>query len=148
MTSQFNAQTGPIVSLGLELERANLRALRTSIENELERLFSILDAIDGDPDLEPSFGTVMPGYVDEAESDADLEPSLGWTGTYAHGTDQDLEEEHDGREPDEDFEGNTDDNGIGDRGGLDEQYGIDATVARFVIVGTVERTYHTIPESY
>jgi len=148
MTSQFYARSGPIASPAIDPERTRLRALRAEIERELERMIDLLDAIDGDPDFEPSFGSVAPGHVDEAEPDADLEPSLGWTSTYAHGSDQDLEEEHDGREPDEDFEGNTDDNGIGDRGGLDEQYGIDATVTRFPLYGTIDGTAHIIPETY
>ena len=123
MTSQFYARSGPIVPPVIDPERQRLHALRAQIEAELERMIDLLDAIDGDPDLEPSLGSVAPGHVDEAEPDTDLEPSLCWTSTYAHGSDQDLEEEHDGREPDEDFEDNTDDNGIADQGGLQEQYG-------------------------
>jgi hypothetical protein len=38
--------------------------LRRTVEDEVERLFAMLDA---DPDLEPSFGSLMPGALDEAE---------------------------------------------------------------------------------
>jgi hypothetical protein len=55
---------------------------RQSIEAEIERLISILDDLDPDPDLEPStgyqgaeFGTMA--AMDEAEPDADGEPTLG-----------------------------------------------------------------------
>lgn len=122
MTSQFYARSGQISPPVIDPERQRLHALRAQIEAELERMIDLLDAIDGDPDLEPTMGFVAHGFVDEAEPDADFEPSLGWTSTYAHGSDQDLEDEHDGREPDEDFE-DADDNGIADHGGLQEQYG-------------------------
>ncbi|WP_152049034.1 hypothetical protein [Aureimonas psammosilenae] len=50
---------------------------RVLIEDEIERLISLLDVIDGDPD---------------AEDDGAAEPSLGWTLTMAHGTTDDREE--------------------------------------------------------
>ncbi|WP_152044510.1 hypothetical protein [Aureimonas psammosilenae] len=50
---------------------------RVLIEDEIERLISLLDVIDGDPD---------------AEDDGAIEPSLGWTLTMAHGTTDDLEQ--------------------------------------------------------
>lgn len=48
--------------------------------------------------------------LDQADGDPEAEPSLGWSATSAttvldrHGTTVDLEEAHDGREPDEDLE--------------------------------------------
>ena len=70
--------------------------LRKEARDEIERLLSFLDAID-DPELED----------DEVEQDPDQEPSLaaGQTGEYddqarwAAGGREDLEHEHDGREP-------------------------------------------------
>lgn len=61
--------------------------LRPTIEAEIERLIALLDAMDGDPDLEPSLGfnvlmLTYAGAVDlvDLEGDtADDEPSLGWT---------------------------------------------------------------------
>ena len=43
----------------------------------IDTLIDLLDAIDPDPDLEPTMGFVMPGEVDEAEPDADYEQILG-----------------------------------------------------------------------
>jgi hypothetical protein len=52
-------------------------------ENPIEALRAFLDALGGDPDLEPTMGYVAPGYVDEAEPDVDDEPSLGWADAEA-----------------------------------------------------------------
>lgn len=91
-----------------EVEYERLLILREEIEGMLERMIGLLDVIDGDPDLEPTMGDVAEGHVDEAEPDPDQEPSLGWTvGGEVGPLDScwimhDLEDEHDGREPDED----------------------------------------------
>jgi len=91
--------------------------LRPAVEGAAEALISFLDYLDGDPDFEP----------EEDDDRSDFEPSLGWstTGaiTWQDGSlsSHDLEDEHDGREPDEDFE-DADDNGIADAGGLAEQW--------------------------
>lgn len=73
--------------------------MRGLIENVIEDLILLLDEIDGDPDQEDD---------DPTEPGEDGEPSLGWTDAEAaHGNrnvsvwDADLEEEHDGREPDD-----------------------------------------------
>lgn len=81
--------------LNLEYRRA-LARLRREAEDEIERLIDILDRIAPDPDLED----------DEREVDEDFEPSLGWSSFrmrqvgQCFGTD-DLEDEFDGREPDD-----------------------------------------------
>ena len=48
---------------------------REAIENEIERLFELLDALDGDPDLEPALGwTLRAGALSlEACNDEDRE---------------------------------------------------------------------------
>ena len=53
---------------GEELQR--LRAIRKDIEASLERMLQVLDALDGNPDLED----------DELEDGGDDEPALGWHG--------------------------------------------------------------------
>ncbi len=58
-------------------------ALRRELESIVERALALLDALDGDPDLEPSFGSVAPGFLDECEPSDDDEPSLGWSVTGA-----------------------------------------------------------------
>jgi hypothetical protein len=77
-------------------------AMRRLIADAIESLILLLDEIDGDAEVEDD---------DPAEEGADLEPSLGapadidqsiaWLATIAA---TDAEQEHDGREPDEDFE--------------------------------------------
>ncbi|GGE24979.1 hypothetical protein GCM10011390_50490 [Aureimonas endophytica] len=52
-------------------------SMRRALADEIERLLRIIDALDGDPDLEP---------------DADGEPSLGWSHTMAIGTADDMEQ--------------------------------------------------------
>jgi hypothetical protein len=114
--------------------RARVRALRERASLEIERLIAFLDASDGytldereeavddipcdDNELEFSFsgvtadGANMPRneFEDEREADdggreADDEYSLGWTTSGAtDGLDMDLEDQHDGREPDVDGE--------------------------------------------
>lgn len=79
---------------------------RRAIEDEIERLVSILDDFDGDSDLEPSLADAgYLGVTDDREGDeldrgeldeCDLEPTMGWTheearsGAYAstHDTDE------------------------------------------------------------
>lgn len=66
--------------------------LRERVEDEIERLVMLLDALDGDPDFEP---------VDEREQDPDFEadsddePWLGWVtledGRTLTGGDADME---------------------------------------------------------
>jgi hypothetical protein len=141
MTSQFYARSGPIAPPAIDPERQRLHALRTQIEAELERMIDLLNAIDGDPDFEP----------EEDDDTTDYEPSLGWSisgaTTWQDGSLSllDLEEEHDGREPDEDFEGNTDDNGLGDRCGLVEQYGERAFEVGFYRPGIIAGQYVVEP---
>lgn len=86
--------------------------LRKRIERVVEKLIAALDAAEPDPDLEPTFGHLPPGGIDEAEGpDVELEPSLGFlegtiqsTSIINSGLDGDREDEHDGREPDDDLE--------------------------------------------
>jgi hypothetical protein len=83
-----------------------LATLRKAARDEIERLIDFLDRAAGDPDLE---------LTGDDEPDQSEEPSLGWTTTInqAAATDRrfgaqswgiDLEQEHDGREPDVDGE--------------------------------------------
>ncbi|MDB5538602.1 MAG: hypothetical protein JWQ89_329 [Devosia sp.] len=88
--------------------------VRQAVQAEVDRLIDLLDAFDDDPDietidwdLEPSLGGIqIAGEVDLEADNADWEPSLGWRhhinqsriGGDPHGFD-DLEGEHDGREP-------------------------------------------------
>src|SRR3569833_2900376 len=74
---------------------AGLERLETLRIEMTAKLVDLLDAREGDPDFEPN---------------GDDEPSLGFSANNGHnGTDfsggQDLEDEHDGREPDCEDEG-------------------------------------------
>jgi hypothetical protein len=66
-----------------------------------EVLIDFLDAVDGDPDLEPSLGTGMNGGDDREAEDEHDEPSLGWTdreamrGRYSGLTDRELDRSDD-----------------------------------------------------
>jgi hypothetical protein len=53
-----------------------LGRLKKKAEIEVERLIALVDAIDGDPDFEPSLGYARPGMPVDAGDD---EPSLGGT---------------------------------------------------------------------
>jgi len=90
----------------------------------VDGLLQILDAIDADPDLEPSTSAhawpgTPSGAWDECEDNHDAEhedgePSLGWTATNKqlgwpwYGDTDEREDEHDGGEPDVDREPNGD----------------------------------------
>lgn len=61
---------------------------RAAISTSIERLIDLLDALDGDPDLEPYMadtqGVGGVGSADDREGDdADLEPSCGWSASEA-----------------------------------------------------------------
>jgi len=100
------------------------RARREHIEACVDGLLQLLDALDGDPDLETSTaaGTelgVPSGAWDDCEDNDDAEreegePSLGWTASNKqlgwpwYGDTDDREQEHDGREPDVDNEPDAD----------------------------------------
>ena len=64
--------------------------LRQRVEAAVERLIAALDAMDGDPDLEPSLGAVGSSFLAE-RADQRL---------WANGDRLDLEEQHDA-EPDD-----------------------------------------------
>jgi hypothetical protein len=77
---------------------ATLRKIRKEAADEIERLISLLDRIEVDPDLEPDV---------DAEPDEDGEPSLGSINPnfgiqsqaqWSAGCSDDTEDEHDGRE--------------------------------------------------
>lgn len=55
--------------------------VRRSIEDEIERLISLLDFVEPDPDLEPwlAGGGEVVGTDDREMDASDDEPSLGWT---------------------------------------------------------------------
>jgi hypothetical protein len=104
-------------------ERLNLSAsTRKKIERTLDKLIGLLDALDPDPDLEPSLGYNPYGSMDQESDDADNEPSLGathalnqeqaWRSPLVIGTD--LEFDGEGvpdadKEPDVDLEPDNDD---------------------------------------
>lgn len=58
--------------------------LRAKIEADIEHLIALLDALDGDPDFEPSIqswggpGWLATSTVDLEADGSDDEPSLGW----------------------------------------------------------------------
>jgi len=55
--------------------------LRQQMEAEIERLLAILDAMDGDPDLEPSLGSYDPQICAcDCEDQCDDEGDLGDSG--------------------------------------------------------------------
>lgn len=70
--------------------------VRRSIEDEIERLISLLDLTDPDPDLEPYLagGAEVVGTDDregdasDDEDGADAEYSLGWSEPASQGRDQ------------------------------------------------------------
>jgi hypothetical protein len=127
-------------------------SMRSLIEDAVESLLLLLDEIDGDADIEED---------DPPEDAGDAEPSLGAPGPayfasqthWAQGRGDDLEDEHDGREPDVDDEpslgsgsihnqecwaiGGDDDreldeaerSGCGDLDGVMEQHGFGVEVA-------------------
>jgi len=80
----------------------------------IKDLIDFLDSLEADPDLEPTCGVAygQPPGADECEPPEDAEPSLGSVGPnewhnqerWAVGNLTDLENEHDGREPDVDDE--------------------------------------------
>jgi hypothetical protein len=55
--------------------------VRRSIEDEIERLISLLDLAEPDPDFEPwlAGGAEVVGINDREGDASDDEPSLGWT---------------------------------------------------------------------
>ena len=97
--------TAPLKDLARSL-RAMPPSARKLVEEAIELLLLACDEMDGDPDLEDD-GT--------AEPSEDAEPSLGWSDMEArYGVPfqgrggPDLEDEHDGREPDADEEDGAD----------------------------------------
>ena len=62
-----------------------IRILQREAAKEIERLIAFLDALGGDPDLEPSLGyspyAHTAAMIDLEGDEVDEEPSLGWTGT-------------------------------------------------------------------
>ena len=73
-------------AIGLPIRTAVRAGMRRRMENAIERLIAALDAIDGDPDLEPSLGSVEGNAAldaedehDGCEPDADEEPTIGWS---------------------------------------------------------------------
>jgi len=118
----------------LYAERVKLLRLRQAMEDTLEHMIELLDRLDGDPDFEPTMANgANDPRLDECEPDADLEPSLGSINpSFGHlgftyldersgqlvlasfdgadqrnwsaGSDDDREQEHDGREPEQDSE--------------------------------------------
>ncbi|UDL87974.1 hypothetical protein LGH82_22815 [Mesorhizobium sp. PAMC28654] len=74
------------------LARISDPSIRRSIEDEIERLISLLDLLDPDPDLEPYLADGAEHGGDDREGDtSDDEDSLGWTRTGAFGSGEDLE---------------------------------------------------------
>jgi hypothetical protein len=100
-------------SMADTINTTTLPATRRQIEQHIDSLIDLLDQIDGDSDIEPD---------PDLEDGSDDEPSLGWSagfmpelqrqegrGFYMNeNRGQDLEDEHDGREPSEDPEPDVD----------------------------------------
>lgn len=83
-----------------------LARLRQEASAEIDRLISFLDASDDYAITE------LEDCVDDSPCDEDeMECNLGWTSTGAHGSSwlEDLEDEHDGCEPDDEGDDNPDD---------------------------------------
>ena len=57
--------------------------MRERIENIVDELISLLDQLDGDPDLEPTMGLVPEGYQDEQEG-GDPDAEVDDTGIADH----------------------------------------------------------------
>jgi len=86
-------------------KRVSTSRQRRLVEKTIERLVELLDEIDGDPDDEPSLGSVSCvgrlGYPHYGFA----RDFYGWDQTgWAAGRRDDVEEEHDGREPQGDEE--------------------------------------------
>lgn len=107
--------------LTLPASADGLPLTRRDIEQHVDALIDLLDTLDADPDLEPDLGSGddREGDDPDLEDGADSEPALGWTGASCSPENQsqdgpafclnadagrDLEDEHDGREPDVDGE--------------------------------------------
>ncbi len=71
-----------------KFEMVETCALRDRLEDTIEALIALLDAIDGDADLEPTFGDIPASGFDEGEEDdaeeddGTREPSLGSVELY------------------------------------------------------------------
>lgn len=102
-----------------------IQRLRNEAEQQIERLIAMLDALDGDPDVEIDTDFELEDEHDESTNDE--EPSLGSRnptiygdqGSWSAGNGSDLEDEHDGREPDDDDEDH-EPSGIADMDALHE----------------------------
>jgi len=80
--------------------RAQRETPRQRLEQAIERAIALLDAMDGDCDLEPDYEdpeqvpSTVYGFdvrgINAGQLDDD-EPSLGWTATYATGSTDDRE---------------------------------------------------------
>ena len=70
----LSEQQPPATKLSRRAAKA-IAAIRRQAEGEIERLLTLLDRIDGDPDLEPAGDE-----LDESEGVG--EPSLGWQNPY------------------------------------------------------------------
>jgi hypothetical protein len=120
----FTQDTARLAKEAAKRRRAlkRLRKLRAKAADEIDRLLDFLDASDIDPDLEPTLGFMNgPPEMDECETPVDDEPSLGFLESHptnwndgrdrsgnqdriCAGLGGDLEDEHDGAEPDVDGE--------------------------------------------
>ena len=86
-----------------------LNMRRRALEDWIEKAITLLDSLDPDPDVEPSFTSLWDqsngqpsGAWDELEPDGDDEMSLGWqdegSQLVLRASHDDREHEHDGRE--------------------------------------------------
>ena len=94
-------------------QKSSKHELRRAAEAQIEMLISLLDSLDGDPDMEPSLAGYSEGMDDREGDPADDEPSLCGI-TVSPGCELDLEHSCDD-------EGDNSDSGIGDSDGLMEQ---------------------------
>lgn len=98
------------------------------IERHIQALIDMLDAMDGDPDIEPDNAGTIGWWHDAEGDDADMESSLGWTDSIAQlGTGWSGEYDEHGLErefdPADVAEWDEAERGIADQDGLAEQFG-------------------------
>lgn len=148
----FHYPLPPHIAAEHARERAALHALRDAISARIAADLVILDALDGDPDLEPSLGAPTSyvygslarqygGYV-YAPGDQTIW-AAGSTGDGEDDAGENPEEtnEDGGNILDEPHDALDEDTGIGDRDGLDEQAGMRGSRDRQVADAAREARY-------
>lgn len=110
------------------------RRQRAQVEAVIEHLIALLDTLDGDADAEPILGSLeaqvsvpwggmhwWPSPVLCSAGGREFRTRDGSQSRWGASSIADLEDEHDGREPDEDVENDPAEMGIADLDALQEQ---------------------------